>query len=64
MPALLKAMSRALNGMGLAYVPLDLIGPHIEAGRLVPVLEGWWPCFPVFTFTAPTGVNSHQLWLL
>ena len=50
--------------MGLAYVPLDLIGPHIEAGRLVPVLEGWWPCFPVFTFTAPTGVNSHQLWLL
>lgn len=39
-------LQAALDGMGLAYVPLDLMQPHIEAGRLVPVLEDWWPRFP------------------
>lgn len=33
----------ALDDMGFAYVPLDLIEPHIEQGRLVPVLQDWWP---------------------
>lgn len=36
----------ALDGMGFAYVPLDVIEPHVEAGRLVPVLQDWWPLFP------------------
>lgn len=36
----------ALDGMGFAYVPFDLIAPHIEAGRLVPVLQKWWPTLP------------------
>jgi DNA-binding transcriptional LysR family regulator len=36
----------ALDGVGFAYVPLDLARPHIEQGRLVPVLEDWWPLFP------------------
>ncbi|MGJ7492457.1 LysR family transcriptional regulator [Variovorax sp. ZT4R33] len=39
-------LQAALDGMGFAYVPLDLMQPHIEAGRLVPVLEDWWPRFP------------------
>ena len=39
-------MQAALDGMGLAYVPLDLVQPHIEQGRLIPVLEDWWPVFP------------------
>jgi len=39
-------LQAALDGMGLAYVPFDLVQPHIEAGRLVPVLEDWWPSFP------------------
>lgn len=39
-------LQAALDGMGLAYVPLDLVQPHLEAGRLVPVLEAWWPQFP------------------
>lgn len=39
-------LQAALDGMGFAYVPLDLMQPHIDAGRLVPVLEDWWPCFP------------------
>ena len=36
----------ALDGMGLTYVPLDLVQPHFETGRLIPVLEDWWPLFP------------------
>ncbi|MFJ3464241.1 LysR family transcriptional regulator [Achromobacter spanius] len=39
-------LQAALDGMGLAYVPYDLVQPHIEAGRLAPVLEDWWPVFP------------------
>ncbi|ARP93819.1 LysR family transcriptional regulator [Bordetella genomosp. 13] len=39
-------LQAALDGMGLAYVPYDLVRPHIAAGRLVPVLEDWWPVFP------------------
>ena len=36
----------ALDGMGFAYVPFDIIEEHIDAGRLVPVLEDWWPTYP------------------
>ncbi len=39
-------LQAALDGMGFAFVPLDIMHPHIEAGRLVPVLEDWWPTFP------------------
>ncbi|RYF70040.1 MAG: LysR family transcriptional regulator [Comamonadaceae bacterium] len=39
-------LQAALDGMGFAYVPFDLVRPHIGAGRLVPVLEDWWPTFP------------------
>ena len=39
-------LQAALDGMGFAYVPFDLMKPHIDAGRLVPVLEDWWPTFP------------------
>lgn len=39
-------LQAALDGVGLAYVPLDLAQPHIAQGRLVPVLEDWWPVFP------------------
>ena len=36
----------ALDGVGLAYVPHDLVAPDIAAGRLAPVLQAWWPRFP------------------
>ncbi len=39
-------LQAALDGMGFAYVPLDIMAPHIAAGRLVPALEDWWPTFP------------------
>jgi DNA-binding transcriptional LysR family regulator len=39
-------LQAALDGMGLAYLPLDVIEPHVAAGRLVPVLQAWWPRLP------------------
>ena len=36
----------ALDGMGFAYVPYDIMELHIHEGRLVPVLQDWWPTFP------------------
>ena len=35
----------ALDGMGFAYVPFDIMEQHIAEGRLVPVLQDWWPTF-------------------
>ncbi len=39
-------LQAALDGIGLAYVPHDLVAPHISAGALISVLEEWWPSFP------------------
>jgi len=39
-------LQAALDGMGFAYVPLALAQQYIETGRLVPVLQAWWPLFP------------------
>jgi len=39
-------LQAALDGQGLAYIPLDIAQAHIDAGRLAPVLKDWWPTFP------------------
>gem|GEM_PF-3677765 len=31
----------ALAGLGLAWVPADLVAKQVAAGRLVPVLDDW-----------------------
>lgn len=36
----------ALAGLGLAYIPEDIVQEHIAAGRLVQVLGDWCPSFP------------------
>lgn len=46
-------LQAALDGLGLAYVPYDLVEQHIAAGTLVPVLEGWWPSFPGYHLYFP-----------
>lgn len=39
-------LQAALDGLGLAYIPLDLARDHLASGALIPVLEEWWPHFP------------------
>jgi DNA-binding transcriptional LysR family regulator len=36
-------LDAALNGLGLAYLPVDQVSEHIEKGRLVSVLDDWCP---------------------
>lgn len=43
----------ALDGHGLGYVPEDLVQSHLDAGRLIPVLEDWCPPFPGYFFYYP-----------
>lgn len=42
----LLMLQAALDGQGLAYVPLDMAQAHLDSGALLPVLQDWWPCFP------------------
>ncbi|MNY49949.1 LysR substrate binding domain protein [compost metagenome] len=41
-----QMLNAALSGCGLAFVPQDLVQPHLEAGRLQAVLQDWAPVFP------------------
>jgi len=38
-----QMLEAALKGFGLAYVPMALANPHVEAGRLEWVLRDWFP---------------------
>ena len=50
----LLMVDAALADLGLCYVPLDFVHPHIDAGRLVPVLRDWWPKFPGYHLYYPS----------
>ena len=50
----LLMLDAALADLGLCYVPLDFVQPHIDAGRLVPVLRDWWPKFPGYHLYYPS----------
>lgn len=39
------AIEAAAAGCGVIHMFEDWLGPHIDVGRLVPVLQEWWPCF-------------------
>ncbi|MEB1611108.1 DNA-binding transcriptional LysR family regulator [Xanthomonas campestris] len=48
-----QILAAALSGCGIGYVPFALAGPHLDAGRLVPVLEDWWPAYPGYHLYYP-----------
>ncbi len=50
----------ALAGFGLAYLPEDQVLPHIEAGRLVRVLEEWCPPYIGYHLYYPSR-RQHSL---
>lgn len=47
-------LSSALDGLGLAYMPEDLVLPYVAEGRLVRVLEDWCPAFPGYHLYYPS----------
>ncbi len=46
-------LDAVLSGMGLAYLPLDVVEKDIRAGRLVPVLEEWTTPLPAYHLYYP-----------
>jgi DNA-binding transcriptional LysR family regulator len=44
----------ALNGLGIAFIPEDLVERDIAAGELVRVLDDWTPPFPGYYLYYPS----------
>lgn len=44
----------ALEGVGIAFIPEDLVDQHLSAGRLVRVLADWTPPFPGYHLYYPS----------
>ena len=44
----------ALDGFGLAYVPEDLVEPHLRKGRLMRVHDEWCPPWPGYHLYYPS----------
>ena len=61
---LTQIVTAALAGFGLAYVPQDLVGPHVAKGRLQCVLEDWCAPFPGYHLYYPSRRQSSPAFAL
>jgi DNA-binding transcriptional LysR family regulator len=57
-------LDAALKGLGLAYMPEDLVQTHITKGRLVRVLADWCPPFPGYHLYYPSRRQSSPAFAL
>lgn len=53
-------LAAALDGVGLTFLPESLIAPHVQAGRLVSVMESWCPSFPGLHAYYPSRRHSSR----
>ena len=51
------ALDAALDGIGLAYAPKDLVQPYLERGQLQEVLVDWSPTFHGYHLYYPSRRN-------
>jgi DNA-binding transcriptional LysR family regulator len=54
----------ALAGFGLAYVPEDLVEPHLARRRLRRVLEAWCPPYAGYHLYYPSRRQSSAAFAL
>lgn len=47
-------LEAALNGFGLAYLPIDQVERHVNDGRLISVLTDWCPRLPGYHLYYPS----------
>lgn len=60
-----QMLEAALEGFGLAYLPLELAKPYVDAGRLACVLEDWFPTYPGYHLFYPSRRQvSHAVSLV
>lgn len=57
-------LDAALDGLGLAYLPLDQVLPHIDAGRLMRVLAKFTPDLPGYHLYYPNRRHSTAAFTL
>jgi DNA-binding transcriptional LysR family regulator len=57
-------LDAALNGLGLACLPEDLVQAHIAKGRLVRVLADWCPSFPGYHLYYPSRRQASSAFTL
>jgi DNA-binding transcriptional LysR family regulator len=50
----------ALSGHGLAFLPVDMVQPHVDAGRLVRVMDDCCPAFPGLHAYYPSRRNTSR----
>ena len=57
-------LNAALAGMGLAFMPEDLVAAPLSEGRLVRVLEDWCPPFPGYHLYYPSRRHASPAFAL
>lgn len=57
-------LDAALKGLGLAYMPEDIVQAHVTKGRLVRVLSDWCPSFPGYHLYYPSRRQSSPAFTL
>ncbi len=57
-------LDAALKGLGLAYMPEDLVQAHVAQGRLVRVLSDWCEPFPGYHLYYPSRRQSSPAFTL
>ena len=56
-------LDSALQGLGLAYMPEDLLAPYIATGDLIRVLSDWCPPFPGYHLYYPSRRHASPAFL-
>ncbi|GAA4347049.1 LysR family transcriptional regulator [Variovorax defluvii] len=59
-----QMLAAALSGCGLAFLPEDLVLPHLKTGRLQAVLQPWCPVFPGLHMYYPNRRHSARIFAL
>ena len=57
-------MDATLQGLGLAYMPEDLVQTHVAEGRLIRVLSDWCPPFPGYHLYYPSRRQTSPAFTL
>ena len=59
-----QLLSACLSGFGIAFLPEDLMAPHIAKGKLKPVLQDWCAPFPGYHLYYPSRRQSSPAFAL
>jgi len=57
-------LKAALASFGLAFLPIELVQPHIAAGRLIELLSDWTPPFPGYHLYYPSRRQASPAFAL